>query len=242
MEPVGMVDATDQVGEASRWVSPEEIDVLFPGSVPGILRLCDAALVVDLEDQDPLVILLECKEAVLRRTLIEYAAFGRLCGAAVIGAGQQRLLDLARFLPELSPSVGGEQTRGLSLYARRIASLPHDLTDRLLGLAGLARGWDGYHAERVEHRTVERAIETLNHLYIRAADERVSLPAPVVGPTPDGSIQLEWDYPNAFLSVEIPAVPKPLCFYFERNDGEEAGKDVASLEDVWDIVEAELTK
>ena len=116
------------------------------------------------------------------------------------------------------------------------AGPPHSIVERVLGLSNLSAGWDGYTGKSVDGQTVDRALGLLNDLYGMAASERATFGAPAVGPTPGGSIQLEWDLPHAFLAVEIPRRAEPLSFYLEHADGTEMGRDAASPDDVWQAI------
>jgi hypothetical protein len=235
-------DVRDQAGEVAPALTPDATGAWPEVTILRAFRPLDVAIIVDPEEKDMSVHVLEFKWDAPRRTLMRYLAADPLRGSLIVTADYDRLLDLVRRLWELPCGGFSEGASRLGLRQTETARPPHDLTHQLLSFAGLPRGWDGYRAEPIEHRTVERAVRLLNYLYGRAADERLSFEAPVLGPTPGGSIQLEWNLASLFLSVEIPAAPKPLSFYFERSDGKQAGNDAASLQDVWEIVKAGLAE
>ncbi len=122
---------------------------------------------------------------------------------------------------------------------RRRTGPPLSVVESVLGFSDLSAGWDGYSGKSVEGKTIDRALGVLNDLYERAASQGIALGSPSVGPTPEGSIQCEWDHPEAYLSLEIPRGEQPLRFYLDPRDGEETEIDAASLEEVWEgITEA----
>lgn len=110
---------------------------------------------------------------------------------------------------------------------------PLSVVERVLGFSALPTGWDGYGGVPVERQTIENALKVLNELYDRADDHDIALGQPIVGPTPEGSIQIEWDHPEAYVSVEISKRDEPLGLYAEPEDGVEREIDAASLDDVW---------
>lgn len=157
-------------------------------------------------------------------------------------ASMTTLLSLSSaFHPELAPPLDdiGPQT---VLDVGRIPSAtpPRALIDRLISLGGLSHGWDGYTAPPIEDDTIVRAVDLLATLYGRAGQEGPPIQAPMVGPTPRGSIQFEWDLPSGSLSIEIPREPEPLSLYLALGDRAELGLDEATPEDVWRVATAAL--
>lgn len=142
--------------------------------------------------------------------------------------------DIWRDFIRAHQTVTPEQAR----LRRPAASPPHPVLERLLSFSGLPRGWDGYQAKPIEAHTVESAVNILNHIYARAAAEGISLRPPMVGPTPDGSIQLEWDLPHVFLAIEIPRGAELPSVFLEFQDGRAEGHDAASPNEIWHSVSA----
>ena len=69
-------------------------------------------------------------------------------------------------------------------------------------LERLTPGWDSYDAVGISPQTRQRAIEFLKLL----ARMRASVPAPIVGPSPDGGVSLQWRTKE--YEVEIVVLPK----------------------------------
>jgi hypothetical protein len=182
-------------------------------------------------------------ETALPATYMKYSADEALLSAVHRG----------NFLATVNPIVtlydnillfGGRPRRSLSTFTpvgrQRPATAvfpPGAVVSDLLRCLGLRRGWDGIRAEPVSTLTVERALTLLSNLYRRAHREHVHLRAPEVGPTADGTIQFEWDDPNTFLSIEVPAPREPLAFFLRQGrDGNESGEDKASVDQLWEAV------
>ncbi len=75
--------------------------------------------------------------------------------------------------------------------------------------------WDGEGSLEYAASTLERANEFLlgNALGLWRS-QRLHIPAPVIGPGPDGSIDIHWQLATRTLLVNVPAdVNKPATFY-----------------------------
>ena len=135
----------------------------------------------------------------------------------------------------------------LILAAAGMAVTPSRLLERAQGRAravreiesygGLPADWDHQGAQLVSRETTERAVGTLRRLARLAMTDRRDLPAPIVGPTPGGSIHLQWNLDDSYVAVECPPPGVPLSYYADI-DGREVESDAASLDEVWSAVRA----
>lgn len=118
-----------------------------------------------------------------------------------------------------------------SLAQRFVEAQPasHQVS-KVFDLLRLARGWDGYDAKPVGERAVGIAVRALAVVSRAAARAGVSLSAPEIGPSPDGSIHLEWSLPKGYVDIECPSEPEPVSFYLQLADGTEIDGDVVSPE------------
>jgi len=232
-------DVCDQVSEILP-VAPDAAGGEIPGPTSEALALCAAVISVDPQDRDTNVILSHFRVASPLPMAGQWV-FGPESFRFTKVGDWERLWTRHLMSGLCGGIVPGEPTTGFILRREQLVPLPRALTGRLLGFAGLARGWDGYGGKPIANHTVERAIGVLNYLYRQAAERRISPPAPQMSPTSDGSIQLEWDYPRAlFLSVEIPAEPEPLTLYLEYSDGREVEATADSPVGLWNTIEVAL--
>jgi hypothetical protein len=108
---------------------------------------------------------------------------------------------------------------------------------RLLSLSELKAGWDGGAGKAVSKATVDRAISCLSHLANAFDSAQLHLSRPIVGPTPDGTVLLEWDLDVGYLSVECSA-SEPFSFYIELPSGVEVEGNTQSVDGLADRVVA----
>jgi hypothetical protein len=116
------------------------------------------------------------------------------------------------------------------------ASPPGNLVRNVLNLDSLPFGWDGGKALQISQATIRSSLAVLNFLYLRASTEGLNLNAPSASPTPEGSVQLEWDLDTGFMSVEIPRSGELVSFYIDPKDGEERDEFAKSPEDLWTAI------
>lgn len=107
----------------------------------------------------------------------------------------------------------------------------------VLGLAkilGLSAGWDSYGAPRIQTRAVNLAL----HLLESAA--RDDAPAPIVVPTSDGGVQLEWHAWGLDVELEVPPQETPQLLFRDRRSAQEwereVGADLGPLSEVLKIL------
>ena len=247
MWPTRAEETTDEVGNLFPPVTQDTTGTLF--SLADVFAVADSVVLVDSS-----VIISEVKKMVPRLVMRDWAFGTPLEEGQNVSALQatdyhrlynsllvNRISQLNTLLPATDIMTDFTRTHSTVTpesvgLTRQFVSQPHDLVERLLGFAGLPAGWDGYSGKPIEGHTVERTVELLNDIYKRTADEGTKFPDPTVGPTPGGSIQLEWDLPQALLAVEIPRRSEPLSFYLEYADGREVGSDAASPDDVWQAI------
>ena len=254
-------DVRDQVGGYSPEVAPDAVSADIPSLLSAGFGLCDAVIPDDPQNRDAAVILYdfgtaprfltgaklafgpkslwlrETRDWGTRRSIGELAAQLLMAGQLAFGPESLWLRavrdwETRQLMTELCGGV----------VPREGVAPPRALTSRLLDFAGLPRGWDGYSGDPIANQTVERAIRALNYLYRQAAVRGdLRPPAPQVSPTPDGSIQLEWDYPgDFFLAVEVPAEPEPLTLYLEYGGGKEVEATADSPAELWSTFEVAL--
>lgn len=106
----------------------------------------------------------------------------------------------------------------------------------LLRLAGLRRGWDGYDGEPIDQSVVDRALDVLSSLATVAVLSGLVLPRMDTGPTPAGSILLEWELSGGYFSIDCPPEPEPLSLYLEHSGGPENEATSQSAEDFWPMI------
>jgi len=117
----------------------------------------------------------------------------------------------------------------------RLKSSVTETVSAIRSYAGLQPNWDGQGAQPVTEATTARAVDTLRAMVERARPLHADLPIPIVGPTPGGSIHLQWTLSRGYVGVECPPPPEPLSFYAEI-DGREIESDATSLDDLWETV------
>jgi hypothetical protein len=87
----------------------------------------------------------------------------------------------------------------------------------ITGLPLLPRGWDSYGADPVSERAMHRAIAFLTML---ATHPERSIPPPVVGPSVNGGVVLQWDIGTREVVVTL--LPDGGEFYVAERDSHEA--------------------
>ncbi len=82
-------------------------------------------------------------------------------------------------------------------------------------LLDLKDDWDGEGSRGYAASTLERATEfLLTNVLSLWKSQRAYVPAPVIGPGPDGSIDINWQFTARKLLVNVPAdADKPATFY-----------------------------
>ncbi|MDO8612866.1 MAG: hypothetical protein Q7R32_08590 [Dehalococcoidia bacterium] len=241
-------DVTDQVGDLFPPALHDTAGTVR--SMSEVFALADSVILIDST-----AIISEVKDMVPRLMMKDWAFGTPLEGhqrvSALVPADYHRLynklfLNRISALNALLPAADiwrdfirahETVTPQSPALSSQVTGISHDLVGHVLGVTQLSAGWDGYHAKPIAGHTAEIAISLLNYVHARATAEGLLLQSPLVSPTPDGSIQLEWDHPDVFLTVEIP-LREPISFYLERKDGEELGRDSASQEEVWEAVRA----
>jgi hypothetical protein len=134
----------------------------------------------------------------------------------------------ASALPDMAVTPGRllERAQKRTLAAHEIQSF-----------GGLPANWDRQGAEPISAVTAARGVTVLRYLARRALEDHGDLPAPLVAPTPGGSVHLQWNLDGAYVSVECPPPDKDLSYYVETPD-RELESDAASLDEIWDAVRA----
>jgi hypothetical protein len=79
----------------------------------------------------------------------------------------------------------------------RVADWYLDSLDTVRRLGNMGEGWDGYGSPSISMRT------TISASYILSLVSQYKVNSPHVAPVPGGGIQLEWDYENRSLEIEI---------------------------------------
>lgn len=90
---------------------------------------------------------------------------------------------------------------------------------RLVEILGLPHNWDSYGAKRIDLSIVEGAVNVLTQL-----PEGRQLPTPIVVPTSEGGLQLEW-HRNG-IDLEIKLSPGQRVRYFLATGKNEEEGDV----------------
>jgi len=79
----------------------------------------------------------------------------------------------------------------------RVADWYLDSLDTVRRLANMGEGWDGYGSPSIPVKTATKAS------YILSLISDYKVKSPHIAPVPGGGIQLEWDYENRALEIEI---------------------------------------
>lgn len=118
-------------------------------------------------------------------------------------------------------AVGREHLLMMPAVAREVFLDPGVLTrvvsarETMEDLAALEGNWDSYGASRLRPEAVDQALLIL----ARALSTRADLADPMIVPTSEGGLQLEWDHDRTHLEIEIRPTLEILV-YWESPDGE----------------------
>lgn len=100
-----------------------------------------------------------------------------------------------------------------------------DITERIQYLESLKDGWDGHQSSKPTPQVIVHLKSVLYELYHNISDE---IPNPVIGPTWDGGIDLEWPDIGLFCTFTHNVVN----IYKQKNDREkdyELPKDLEKI-------------
>jgi hypothetical protein len=78
-----------------------------------------------------------------------------------------------------------------------VADWYFDSLDTVRRLGNMGEGWDGYGSPSVPVKT------TIETSYILSLISEYKVNSPHIAPVPGGGLQLEWDYENRALEIEI---------------------------------------
>lgn len=135
---------------------------------------------------------------------------------------QQCSRDILFERPVFGPSRGDENAISVGVehpsLSTRFLDAFRPVLAQLTWLAQLEEGWDSYGAPRIEEAARYHAALLLGHLY----NQMDSLPLPIVGPSPSGSVVLEWRWPDLELRVHAGS---DVCDYYVAHPDEDDVRD-----------------
>ncbi len=106
--------------------------------------------------------------------------------------------------------------------------------ERMLEFLSLEENWNGYGERPVQEDAVERAVNVLNKICPNG-------PSPVVVPTAEGGLQLEWSSGGLEIEVEIPPSGPALIFILEPS-GQETETTATAQSETWKLLKQKLAR
>lgn len=104
--------------------------------------------------------------------------------------------------------------------------------DRMLGFLSLGENWNGYGELPIHESAVKRAVDVLNEVCTTG-------PSPIVVPTSDGGIQIEWRTGGFEIEVEIPP-SGPAEILIVDPSGHETETAATARSGAWDLLRDQI--